>query len=140
MEFSTVNWTPKVLAPTLKSDFPEIEDVARWQNINFLMSVGDHHFNSPGNFTDSGFLNMFSFPVLEGNPNGALVSATDIVITESFAKKLFGKESALGKQIRIDSANLVTVKAVLKDLPDNSQFHFEYLLAMGLSGKTGMDR
>ena len=104
------------------------------------MSVGDHHFNSRGNFTDSGFLNMFSFPALEGNPNGALVSINDIVITESFAKKLFGKESALGKQIRIDSVNLVTVRAVLKDLPDNSQFQFEYLLPWGLSGKTGVDR
>jgi putative ABC transport system permease protein len=135
--FRTVTWTPKVLGPTLKSDFPEIEDVARWQNINFLMSVGDHHFNSRGNFTDSGFLNMFSFPVLEGNPNGALVSINDIVITESFAKKLFGKESALGKQIRIDSVNLVTVRAVLKDLPDNSQFQFEYLLPWAYLEKLG---
>ena len=134
---ATLNWTPKVLAPTLKSDFPDIEDVARWENINFLMSVGDHHFNSPGNVTDSGFLKMFSFPILEGNPNGALVNATDIVITESFAKKLFGKESALGKQIRIDSANLVTVKAVLKDLPDNSQFQFDYLLPWAYLEKLG---
>ena len=80
---------------------------------------------------------MFSFPVLEGNPNHALVSATDIVITESFAKKLFGKESALGKQIRIDSANLVTVRAVLKDLPDNTDFQFDYLLPWAYLEKLG---
>jgi putative ABC transport system permease protein len=130
-------YTPKVLAPTLKSDYPDIEDVARWQNTNFLMSVGDRHFNSPGNFTDSGFLRMFSFPALEGNTKNALVSPTDIVITESFAKKLFGKESALGKQIKVDSVNLVTVKAVLKDLPDNSRFHFEYLLPWAYLEKLG---
>jgi putative ABC transport system permease protein len=135
--FRTVNWTPKVLAPTLKSDFPDIEDVARWENINFLMSVGDHHFNARGNITDSGFLKMFSFPLLEGNPHGALVSSTDIVITESFAKMLFGKESALGKQIRIDSANLVTVKAVLKDLPDNSRFQFQFVLPWAYLEKLG---
>jgi putative ABC transport system permease protein len=134
---NTLNWTPKILAPTLKSDFPDIEDVARWENINFLMSVGDHHFNAAGNVTDSGFLKMFSFPVLEGNPNSALVNTTDIVITESFAKKLFGKESALGKQIKIDSVNLVTVKAVLKDLPDNSRFQFEYLLPWAYLEKLG---
>jgi putative ABC transport system permease protein len=133
----STTFTPKVLAPTLKSDFPDIEDVARWQNINFLMSAGDHHFNSRGNVTDSGFLKMFSFPVLEGNPNGALVSTTDIVITESFAKRLFGKESALGKQIRIDSANFVTVKAVLKDLPDNSRFRFDYLIPWAYLEKLG---
>ena len=133
----TLNWTPIILAPTLKADFPEIEDVARWRNINFLMSVGDHHFNSRGNVTDSGFLTMFSFPVLEGNPNHALVSATDIVITESFAKKLFGKEPAVGKQIRIDSVNLVTVRAVLKDLPDNTAFQFDYLLPWAYLEKLG---
>ena len=135
--YNTLNWTPMILAPTLKADFPEIEDVARWRNINFLMSVGDHHFNSRGNVTDSGFLNMFSFPVLEGNPNRALVSSADIVITESFAKKLFGKESALGKQIRIDSTNLVTVRAVLKDLPDNTAFQFDYLLPWAYLEKLG---
>jgi putative ABC transport system permease protein len=135
--YTTVNWTPKVLAPTLKSDFPDIEDVARWQNINFLMSVGDHHFNARGNITDSGFLKMFSFPLLEGNLHGALVTSTDIVITESFAKSLFGKESALGKQIRIDSANLVTVKAILKDLPDNSRFQFQFLLPWAYLEKLG---
>jgi putative ABC transport system permease protein len=131
--------TPKVLAPTLKSDFPEIEDVARWQNVNFLMSVGDRHFNSPGNFTDSGFLRMFSFPVLEGNTKGALANPIDIVITESFAKKLFGKESAVGRQVRVDSVNLLTVKAVLKDLPDNSRFRFEYLVSWAYLNKLGWD-
>ncbi len=135
----STTYTPKVLAPTLKSDFPDIEDVARWQNVNFLMSVGDHHFNSPGNFTDSGFLRMFSFPAVEGNLNGALASPTDIVITQSFAKKLFGTLSALGKQIKVDSVNLVTVKAVLKDLPDNSRFRFEYLLPWSYMVKLGWD-
>ncbi|HEY4965247.1 MAG TPA: ABC transporter permease [Puia sp.] len=135
----STTFTPKVLAPTLKSDFPDIEDVARWQNVNFLMSVGDRHFNSPGNFTDSGFLRMFSFPALEGNVNEALTSPTDIVITQSFAKKLFGRQSALGRQIKIDSVNLVTVKAVLKDLPDNSRFRFEYLLPWSYVVKLGWD-
>jgi putative ABC transport system permease protein len=133
----TTTYTPKVLAPTLKSNFPDIEDVARWQNVNFLISVGDRHFNSPGNFTDTGFLRMFSFPAVEGNTNGALVNPNDIVITESFAKTLFGKESALGKQIKVDSVNLVTVKAVLKDLPDNSRFHFQYLLPWTYLEKLG---
>jgi putative ABC transport system permease protein len=135
----STTFTPKVLAPTLKSDFPDIEDVARWQNVNFLMSSGDNHFNSPGNFTDSGFLKMFSFPAVEGSLNGALVSPTDIVITQSFAKKLFGTHSALGRQIKIDSVNLVTVKAVLKDLPDNSRFRFEYLLPWSYMVKLGWE-
>src|ERR1035438_9276424 len=48
----TMDNTPRILAYTLKADFPEVEDVVRWQNTNFLLSVGDRHFNVQGNFTD----------------------------------------------------------------------------------------
>ncbi len=133
------NFTPKILAPTLKTGYPEIEDVARWQRVNFLLTAADRHFNEPGNFTDSGFLRMFSFPLLEGNPNTALSGPTDIVITESLAKKLFGKESAFGKQVKIDSVDLFTVKGVLKDLPVNTQFQFGYLLPWSYLKKIGWD-
>jgi ABC-type antimicrobial peptide transport system permease subunit len=129
--------SPKILAYTLKTEFPEVEDVARWQNVNFLLSVGDRHFNEPGNFTDSGFLNMFSFPTLQGIRNYRLNDPTGMVITESLATKLFGNESAVGKQIRIDSVNFLTVKAVLKDLPDNTQFRFGYLLPWSYMKKIG---
>jgi hypothetical protein len=113
---------------TLKADYPEVEDAVRLSNANFLFSAGDRHFNLAGNFTDGGFLKMFSFPLLEGNPNSALNDPGDIVITESLAKKLFGNEPALGKQLKIDSVDLVTVKGVLKDPPDNTIFKFDYLL------------
>jgi len=102
-----------------------------------LFTVGDRHFNTRGNFTDSGFLRMFSFPVLEGNTNMALSNPNDIIITESFSRRLFGRESAIGKQIRVDSVNLQTVKAVLKDLPDNTEFNFEYLLPWSYLDKLG---
>ncbi|MDP9042615.1 MAG: ABC transporter permease, partial [Bacteroidota bacterium] len=134
-----MNYTAKALAPTLKKDYPEIEDVARWQRVNFLFTVGDRHFNVPGNFTDSGFLRMFSFPLLEGNPNIALSGPTDIVITESLAKKLFGKESAFGRKVKVDSVDLFTVKGILKDLPDNTQFQFDYLLPWSYQKKIGWD-
>jgi putative ABC transport system permease protein len=136
---NTLDNTPKILAHTLKSEFPDVEDVVRWQNTNFLLSVGDRHFNVPGNFTDSGFLNMFSFPTLTGNPNYRLNDPTGMVITESLAIKLFGNESAVGKQIRLDSVDLFTVKTVLKDLPDNTQFRFEYLLPWSYLQKIGWD-
>jgi len=130
--------SPKILAHTLKTEFPEIEEVARWQNTNFLLSVGDRHFNVPGNFTDSGFLNMFSFPTLDGIQNYRLNDPTGIVITQSLATRLFGKESAVGKQIRLDSVDLFVVKAVLKDLPGNTQFRFEYLLPWAYLQKNRM--
>ena len=131
--------SPKILAHTLKTEFPDIEDVVRWQNTNFLLSVGDRHFNVPGNFTDSGFLNMFSFPAVEGTANYKLNDPNGIVITQSLAKRLFGNDPAVGKQIRLDSVDLFIVKTVLKDLPDNTQFRFEYLLPWSYLQKIGWD-
>jgi hypothetical protein len=82
-----------------------------------------------GDFVDPSFLQMFTFPLVEGNKNEQLKNVYSISITKSLAKKLFGNEDAIGKIIRIDSVDNFTVTGVLKDLPPNTEFDFEYLLA-----------
>lgn len=82
------NTTPKAMAKTLKQDYPQIEEVARTNNNNFLFTVGDKHLNVPGYFTDPGFLTMFSFPLVSGNVHTALNNIKDIIITQKLAKKL----------------------------------------------------
>jgi ABC-type antimicrobial peptide transport system permease subunit len=131
--------TPKPMAPALKKDFPEVEDAVRMSNANFLFTVGEKHLNLPGNFTDSGFLRMFSFPLVSGNIDKALSGIYNIVLTQSCAKKLFGNEDAMGKLIRIDSADHFTVTGVLKDLPNNTQFNLEYLLPWSYMKRLGWD-
>ena len=129
--------TPTVMTPALKLNYSsDIEDVVRTNNANFLFTVGDKHLNVQGNFTDSGFLNVFSFPLLEGNAKNALAGSYNIVVTETLAKKLFGNEPAMGKMIRIDSVDNFTVTGVLKDLPNNTAFKFEYLLPWSYRDKT----
>lgn len=133
------NNTPKVLAPTLKKDYPEVEDAVRYNNVTFLLTVGDKHLNVQGAFADSGFLKVFDLPLLNGNAQQALNGSYNIVVTQELAKKFFGNENALGKTIRIDSAHNCTVTAVLKDLPNNTQFDFEYLLPWTYMKKIGWD-
>ena len=132
-KFNGENWawgsTPKILAPTLKLEYPnDIEDFTRVSDNNFLFTTGDKHLNADGIFVDPGFLNIFSFPLLKGNLQQALTNASGIVITQKFAKKLFGGEDAMGKIVRIDSSDNFTVTGILKDLPNNTNFSFEYLL------------
>lgn len=131
--------TPKILAPTLKKDYPEVEDAVRFENITFLLTAGEKKLNQRGAFVDSGFLNVFSFPLLEGNPKEALIGPYSIVLTEKFAKALFGNEDAMGKTVRIDSVNHCTVTGVLKDLPNNTQFKFDYLLPWAYMHSLGWD-
>ncbi|RYE27353.1 MAG: FtsX-like permease family protein [Sphingobacteriaceae bacterium] len=135
------NYTPKPMGLAIKKDYPEVEDVVRVDNsgANFLLSNGDKHFSLHGNFADVGFLQMFSFPLLAGHASNALSSVSNIVLTEQLAKKLFGNQDAMGKTVKIDSANFLTVTAVLKDLPSNTSFDFEYLLPWSYATKVGLD-
>src|SRR4030095_6679111 len=77
------NTTPKILARTLEHDLPEVERAVRvnWPTSD-LFSVGEKILRPTGNIVDSGFLQMFSFPLLNGNPNTALNDLHSIVLTE----------------------------------------------------------
>ncbi len=129
--------TPQILAPTLKKDYPEVEDAVRYRNVTFLLSANDKHLNIQGAFADSSFLDVFNFSLRRGQAQQSLSNSYSIVITASLAKKFFGNEEAVGKTIRIDSVNNCTVTAVLKDLPNNTQFNFEYLLPWSYMKKIG---
>jgi ABC-type antimicrobial peptide transport system permease subunit len=131
--------TPKVMAPVLKKDYPEVEDAVRVTFANFLFTVGDKKITERGSFVDSGFLNMFDFPMISGNATKALGGIYNIVITEKLAKKLFGNGEAMGKTIKIDSVDFFTVSGILKDLPNNTSFEFDYLLPWSYLHKLNQD-
>src|SRR3954452_17698576 len=134
------NTTPKILGPTIKLEYPaDVEDVVRLNQSGFLFTVGDKHLSAEGYFTDPGFLTTFSFPLIEGNAKTALNKVDDIVITQKLANKLFGTDNALGKVVRLDSTDNFTVTGVLKDLPNNTSFDFEYLLPWSYMKKIGWD-
>src|SRR5450432_3260793 len=128
-QLEALEQTPTVMASSLKHDYPEVEDAVRYRTVNFLATVGEKHLNVQGAFADSGFLFMFSLPLLRGDGVNALNGNYSIVLTQHLARNLFGnEEDAIGKIVRIDSADNFTVTGVLKDLPPNTQFNFEYLL------------
>lgn len=133
--------TPKVLARTLEKDLPEVEQAARvnWSG-SPIFSIGDKKFAIRGNIVDSNFLQIFSFPLLEGTPENVLNDPHNIVITEQLAIKLFGKNvDAVGKVIMINHTDNVRVTGVLKDLPNNTAFDFEYLMPWSYLRKKGGD-
>ena len=80
------NTTPKILARTVEKDIPEVERAVRvnWPR-NVLFSVGEKRLTANGNMVDTGFLQMFTFPMLKGNPQTALNDGFSIVLTEKLA-------------------------------------------------------
>ncbi|WP_293946418.1 MULTISPECIES: ABC transporter permease [unclassified Sphingobacterium] len=130
--------TPKIMGPTLKSDFPEIESFTRIeQDDKFLTSYGDKNLVSSASFVDPGFFNMFSYPLLKGNKTNLLKDANSVVITEQYAKALFGDNDPIGKTIKIESKYLVTVQAIIKSPSNYSSLQFDYLLSWDLAKKMG---
>ena len=121
--------TAKPLGPALAAEFPDIAHTSRYSANNFLFTVGDKKLTANGAFVDSAFLEMFDFPLLAGDKHAVLNRPSDIVITQSLAKRLFGNGDALGKTIQLDTVDVATVSGVLQDLPGNTRFRgIDYLL------------
>jgi ABC-type antimicrobial peptide transport system permease subunit len=122
------NTTPKVLARTVERDMPQVERAVRvnW-NRSLLFSVGDKRLTVSGNMVDTGFLQVFSFPLVKGDAASALKGGSNILLTETAAKKIFGSEEPMGKVIKVDNEENFTVTGIVKDLPNNTRFKFEYL-------------
>ena len=134
------NTTPKILASTLQKDNPEIERVVRvnW-NQRYLFATGEKKIPASGNFVDSGFLQMFSFAMIKGNPATALNDPHAVVLTERLAKKLFGNDDPMGKTIRVENRDNFTVTGIVKDQPNNTRFDFESLLPFSYLRSIGED-
>lgn len=114
--------TPNIMAPAIKTEFPEVKNVTRLNNAdNFLLTVGEKKINGgAGIFADSTFMEMFNLPIIAGNANEALKGTNDIILTESLARDLFESNDVVGKSIKVDSVDVFTVSAVIADIPSNS--------------------
>lgn len=150
--------SPILWAPALQKDYPEVESFARFVPLvspdnPWDIKTGDKVFAEARIlYADPSALQMFNWPVVDGDPTTALSSPTSIVITQSMAKKYFGATAAIGKTLNIDNkqrdreGNLTgetydfTVSAVMEDIPNRSHFRFDFLLpASILNGIYGGD-
>lgn len=123
------NATAPPLAPALQQEFPEIKNIARLMGSARLLRYADKKINAQGNFVDPAFLSMFSFPLVQGNAATVLGDANGIVLTQQLATKLFGSDDPVSKTITTPTGDNFIVTGILKDLPDNTRFKFEYLLS-----------
>lgn len=130
--------TPMPLGPAIKSDYAQVEYAVRtcWVG-SFVLKHGENKLESQGLTTDPGFLQAFTFPLLEGNAATALNGTHSIVLTHTLAKKLFGNADPIGQVMAIDSNANFTVTGVLKDLPHNTAFNFEYLVPFSYMKEVG---
>ncbi|MFH6982853.1 ABC transporter permease [Marinoscillum luteum] len=122
--------TASPMAQALLQDYPEVSIVTQVKESGaWFIGQGNKKFNEDGVlFADSSFFDVFDFPLIEGDPKTALVKPRSMVLTETFAKKYFGNEPALGKRITVEQDTIFyEVTGVMADVPDNSHIKFDML-------------
>lgn len=102
--------------------------VMDWGDNHLLAASEEKRMNKHGYYVSEEFLEMFQFPLIAGNAEQILDDPANIVITESTAKALFGNEDAMGKIVRVDNQYDLKVAGLLKDIPSNSSFQFDFVI------------
>jgi putative ABC transport system permease protein len=127
--------SPYLLAPALKAEVPGISRFTRIMHSNEkpVLQAGEKQFFEKGLFVDEGFLEIFPFAVLDGDPGTALSGPSKIVLTRSAARRFFGGGDPLGKTMTfrdLEKPRDLIVTAVLENIPADSHLKFDYLISM----------
>jgi putative ABC transport system permease protein len=125
---------PHSYAEVIPKDFPEVEEAVRLSGpfnntVVTYRGPGDDQKQFEEDFVmaaDSNFFHVFSIRVLKGDPDKALTKLSDIVLTETTARKYFGSDDPIGKTLRMFNQDFV-VTAVCEDVPENSHMKFDFL-------------
>jgi putative ABC transport system permease protein len=113
--------TPPPLAAALKTDLPGIEEASRFHRISgILVEKEQTGFNETIGFTDPELFSIFTLPLQSGNPETVLADPHSIVISETTARKYFGREDPLGKVMIVGDSLSLQISAVMEDIPPNS--------------------
>ncbi len=126
-------YTPGVLKDNIDLSVPGVESTVRiagtWEAPVFQIA-GKDPITSDLIFADEDFFKLFTYQVVEGNPELALKEPMTVVITQTLSEKLFGKESAVGKSLKLNNEKELTIKAVVEDPVANSSLSFSALTSM----------
>jgi len=130
------------IGPMMKEEFPEVEDVVRLcdrTSPNEILWNGQI-YQIKGLDVDPHFLDVFDFPLVKGSRKEALRGPDSILLTESLAGRIFGKDEPLGAILEKPDGTAFKVTGILKDVPRNSHMKFEFLTSTSVLRMLGSDR
>ena len=121
--------TPGPFAQSVAKEIPGIKHAVRMSwNSPMLFSVGDNNIFQTGVYADGSIADVLSLEFLEGDRKTAFDQVNNIVLSETAAHKLFGNRPALGKTVKTNNTEPFIVAGVIKDLPKNSSYDFQWLI------------
>lgn len=116
---------PNKLAPAAASKIPEVERAVRvfhhnFGDLAFVSTDTEKYVEKELYYADPEIFDVFTLPLVEGDPQKALVRKKTVILNESIAKKYFKGQSPIGKIITVDNNLDLEITGVFKDLPANS--------------------
>lgn len=127
--------TPLILGPTLKEQYPEINDFARWKKVEAKIQIGDTHFTEDLVFSEPKLFSILTLPIVSGSLKEFETETNSIIISEKVSKKYFGVSNPINKSLLFTYKNhefVLNVVAVMKDIPKASTFVTDYIVPLQL--------
>lgn len=134
------------IGPFLKESYPHIKEYVR---LGYARNLLLAHFKDSsdtrpisliedqGIAVDSTFTKLFSFPMLQGNPEYAYKGNHFIILSESLSKKIFKEENPIGKRIVLNEEFHLEVTGIIEDVPKNSSIEFTYIVPFRIMSSFG---
>jgi len=117
--------------PRFAQNIPDIKSFVRVQSGNENIQLGTEVRDQDLLYVDSTFFDVFSFPLIRGNPHTCLKDPLSVVLSEDAAKRQFGTTDVIGKIVMLKDDSVFVphkITAVAKKTPQNSSIKFEMLL------------
>ena len=131
---------PIPIVAAMREQIPEVRSGTRLVREGMTLTAGDRQFSQNIGVVDPNFLQMIPLPLVKGDPRTVLSRPENLIISESAAKKYFGDADPIGKILTTGRGGCVNdaacanttvslrVVGVMRDLPHNTQFDFDYLI------------
>jgi len=119
------------LAQILETELPEVTNYTRLREGRMTLLTTEHRsfYEEKIMFADSNFFELFSFDVIAGEPDKALIHPYSIVLTQKMAEKFFGNKNPIGKEIKWNNNQNYLVTGVIKNLEQKTHMDFDILVS-----------
>ncbi|OEK06658.1 ABC transporter permease [Roseivirga misakiensis] len=127
-----VGITMPALGDAMENNFPEVENSVRMltQGRRLLTYNQQGYYAEHFAFAEPSLFEVFDFKLIDGDVDKALSEPNTVVLTESMAKKTFGNEDPIGKQLELGGQTGLEVVAVMEDVQENSHLNFDVIVSM----------
>jgi len=121
-----------MIAPTLKSDYPQVEYAARaftFTGSRLVRKKDTFFYENRFMYADQELFDVLTFQFIHGSQQEALTRPNTLVVSQSMANKYFGNANPLGETLEINQQEY-EITGVVKDCPENTHLKYDLIASL----------